>query len=195
MFENLSEVYLKQDNVFKSQSKMFHVASQDKIIGTVEEDLSTSKNFVNQLLKVISLYGSTSLHLKLLDNQTGLMGDLTRDRGFNQDYTYYSKKEGLSYIIETKISIKNPSLTIYNEEKEKIISVNGGFGANSFDVKSETEGEAIMTVKKSMVPSSLKQLVKSTDVYSLKFTDNAKKYAEDLLLVIGIVLDLSFHER
>ena len=195
MFENLSEVYLKQDNVFKSQSKMFHVASQDKIIGTVEEDLSTSKNFVNQLLKVISLYGSTSLHLKLLENQTGLMGDLTRDRGFNQNYTYYSKKEGLSYIIETKISIKNPSLTIYNEENEKIISVNGGFGANSFDVKSVAEGEAIMTVKKSMVPSSLKQLVKSTDVYSLKFTDNAKKYAEDLLLVIGIVLDLSFHER
>lgn len=141
------------------------------------------------------MYSSTSLCLKIFDNKNKFLGKLERGKGFNQIYTYTSKTtEKNSFKIVPKMSVKNPTLIVFENESE-IMKAKGNFGAKNFNFI-DTKNNKIFEVNKTIIPSSLKELFIGTDIFKISINYETKQsYHYDLLIAIAIVIDLSFHER
>ncbi|MYL30375.1 hypothetical protein GLW03_11130 [Halobacillus halophilus] len=190
--ENYSVLYLKQENRFRSQSKHYRLASNEKIVGIIEEDLSSSRDKINMLLKSLSLYAFTGVNLNLMTKKNKLIGELIKTRGFSNTYTYKSFNEEI-YSIEAKAGLKNPktSITIYKDHEE-IIKGTGNFSGYSFDFLDNNE-KLLMRVKKTTIPSSLKNFFDSLDVFKLDIKDPSSEYY-NLFIALGLIIDLNFHE-
>jgi endo-alpha-1,4-polygalactosaminidase (GH114 family) len=53
---------------------MHSLTSNNKIIGTLEETIESTKDMGNQLLKFITLYNVAGINLNVLDNKANLIG-------------------------------------------------------------------------------------------------------------------------
>ncbi|MCA1011790.1 hypothetical protein [Halobacillus halophilus] len=189
--ENYSVLYLKQENRFRSQSKNYRLASNEKVVGIIEEDTSSSRDTINRLLKSISLFAFTSVDLNIMTKKNELIGELKKQKGFSNTYTYRSFDEEI-YSIEAKAGLSDPktSLTIYSGDEE-IIKGKGDFSAYRFEFF-DNNNSLLMSVKKTTLPSSLKNFFDSFDVYKIDIKDPLSPYY-NLFIALGLIIDLNFH--
>ncbi|MBM7579702.1 hypothetical protein [Jeotgalibacillus terrae] len=187
------EMIISQENSIKSQSKRYAIRNHQELIGTIEEDLTSSRDRVNLLLKGISLFSVTSMHLKILNQQDQRIGMLKKNKGFSSIYEFISADQSV-YIIEAKANFKQrkPSITVSSQSRE-LFRGSAGFYVTWFEFTGET-GKRILTVEKTAAPFSLKELIIAPDVYRAIPADQ-EAIDPALIAALVLVIDIHFHER
>ncbi|KIL42793.1 hypothetical protein KP77_34230 [Jeotgalibacillus alimentarius] len=191
--QQYSEYIISQENSIKSQSKRYAIRNQQELIGTIEEDLTSSRDKVNLLLKGLSLYSVTSMHLKILNQQDQHTGMLKKNKGFSSTYEFISEDQSV-YTIEAKANFKQrkPSVTVSSQSHE-LFRGSADFYATRFAFTNES-GENILKVEKTAAPFSLKELIVAPDVYRTILLDQ-QTIDPALIIALALVIDIHFHER
>lgn len=191
--QQFKEMIISQENSIKSQSKRYAIRNHQELLGTIEEDLTSSRDKVNLLLKGISLFSVTSMHLKILNQQDQRIGMLKKNKGFSSTYEFISADQSV-YTIEARANFKQrkPSITVSSQSRE-LFRGSAGFYATRFEFTGET-GKRILTVEKTATPFSLKELIVAHDVYRATPADQ-EMIDPALIAALVLVIDIHFHER
>ncbi|TXC92889.1 hypothetical protein FS935_01470 [Metabacillus litoralis] len=107
MFEQYNEIFLKKETLFKSQGRMYSLTFNNKIIGTIEESIESTKDMGNQLLKLITLYNVAGIKLNILDQKGNLIGTIIKEKGFYKDVKLLSKEEKHVATIKPTVKVKH----------------------------------------------------------------------------------------
>jgi hypothetical protein len=194
LFDQHAEIILQRDTQFRDERKKYYLtANTKKVIGTIEETMTTYKNLGNRLLKLFSLYTVASLELKVMDTHENVLGVIKKEKGSYNDFLLYAKNGDQLATISADVKVKSPSITVKDADGNEVLKVIGENQSTSFQVYDCITDKQISSLKrKSISKRSVKDnLLKDIDVWSI---DHSNK--EDIvtlsLLAIGIILEIYF---
>jgi hypothetical protein len=192
MFDQYNEIFLKKDTFFKSQGRMYTLTSNNKIIGTLEETIESTKDMGNQLLKLITLYNVAGITLRVLDNKENLIGVIKKEKGFYKEFKLFSKDNKHLATIEPIVKIKSPMMTVVSPNGDELIKAKGGYGSTDFLVIDRKTNKKFSAIKKrSLVYNGIKKSMVNHDGY---YIDNT--YQDCLpslaLMAMSIMVDMYF---
>lgn len=65
---------------------MYAITSNQKMIGTIEETPTSSKNIGNHLLKLLSLSTVAGVELRVLDGKANVVGTIKKEKVFIKNF-------------------------------------------------------------------------------------------------------------
>ncbi|UOR12842.1 hypothetical protein [Halobacillus amylolyticus] len=195
MFEKYNEIYLKKDTYLKSQGRIYSLTSTNKMIGTIEETLESTKNIVNQLLNLITLFSVTSLELNVMDNKAKVLGTIKKEKGFYKDFLLFSSNGEHMATIKPTIKIKSPLMNVIDVNENNLIKAVGVYGATDFSVIDCRTNKQISTIKRrSLVSTTIKENLLNDDGYYIDNT-NQDSLTSFALIAMSLIVDIYFFHK
>jgi len=190
MFNEFSQIYLKKDVLLKSKGRMYSIHSSNKLIGTIEETLESTKNLRNQILKLFTLYSAASLELKILNKKANLIGTIKKERGFYKDFKLFSPSGNQIATIQPTVKMKSSTFAVKDVNGIIIYKAVGNYGTTDFSIIDCKTNKQISTIKRSSFDySKIIENLQNNDGYLI---DNINK-EESLtlsLLAMCIMVDI-----
>lgn len=190
MFDEHDTIFLQKDTHL-SMRKIYNIISNQQIIGTVEETKASANHVGNQLLGLVGLTSVVSYEFHMLDRGENLLGTLKKKKGFYNDFQLFSNKGKHVATIKSNVKVKNPSLTVVDQDGNSFMKALGGYGATDFTIINSNK-EPISTIKRrSLVYETTRESIVHDDGYYIDITEQDSLVTSSLIAV-GLVIDLYF---
>lgn len=171
---------------------MYAITSNQKMIGTIEETPTSSKNIGNHLLKLLSLSTVAGVELRVLDGKANVVGTIKKEKGFYKEFLLISSTNQLLATIKPTVRVKSPSITVIDGYGNTLIHAIGRNGATDFSVTDTRTNKHISTIRRrSLVYKTVKENLLNDDGYFIDHT-NQENFITLCLLAIGITIDMNF---
>ena len=193
MFESYNKIYLQKETNFKRIGRSYSLTHERKLIGTVKETATSAKNIGNVILEVLPINKLVSLELQILDSSENILGTIRKEKGFHNEFQVFSETNQPVATIQPTIKVREPKITVLDENGDKIMEALGGYGGIDFTVTNSKTEEEIGTVnRRSLLYSTVKETLTNDDGYYIEYKDNS---IAPTLIAIGIVIDFHMFER
>ncbi|UOQ46961.1 hypothetical protein MUN88_12765 [Gracilibacillus caseinilyticus] len=192
MFDQYDEISVQRDTRIQFRGRLYSIQTNQTIIGTIEETQSSAKNAGNQLLKLLSLHSVISLEFTVRDANKEVLGMVKKGKGFSYDLALYSTLGDQLATIKSEVKWKSPSMTVIDQNNNKILHAVGGYGGTDFKITDCSSNQPISSIRRrSFVYASIKENLLNDDAYFL-YKTNLDFLTTLSLIAMTIAIDIYY---
>ncbi|WP_166000414.1 hypothetical protein [Bacillus sp. Cs-700] len=191
MLSNYADLRMKEESLFKSQSREYSLYAGECFIGRIEE-MKTSIELKNQLLKWINLHAVASKDFYVSDVNGKVVAQLKKARGFNKDVEVCEADGRLLVVLKQKLGMKNQTISVQLHGGKSYIKAVGE--NDSFHLIDEETKEILASIHKKSAPSpTFKESMFSGGYYHLHHTKPPNSLEQTILIGIAVVVSDQLH--
>ena len=194
MLSNYADLRMKEESILKSQSREYSLYAGERFIGRIEE-LKTSIELKNQLLKWINLHAVASKHFYVSDINGKVVAQLKKARGFNRDVEVFEADGRLLAVLKQKLGMKTQTISAQLPEGKSYIKAVGENGSFHLTVRDEGMIKEIASIhKKSTQSATIKESLFSGGEYHIQHTKPPNQVEQIILIGMAVVLNDQLHD-
>lgn len=193
MLSNDSDLSMNEDSILKSQSREYSLYAGECMIGRIEE-MKTSIEWKNQLLKWINLHAVSSKHFYVSNVRGEVVAQLKKNRGFNRDVEVLGAEGERLAVLKQTLGMKNQIISAQLPEGDPYIKAIGKNNSLHLNVLDEETNEIIASIqKKSARAVRLKDSLFSGGYYHLHHMKSPTPFEQIILIGMAVVLHDQLH--
>ncbi|QHA90915.1 hypothetical protein [Bacillus sp. N1-1] len=191
MLSNYTDLRMKEDSLLKSQSREYSLYAGERFIGRIEE-MKTSIELKNQLLKLINLHAVSSKHFYVSDGNREVVAQLKKARGFDREIEVFGADGRLLSVLKQKLGIKNQTISAQLPGGKPFLKAVGE--NDSFHLIDKGTKEILASIhKKSARSPTLKEYMVSGGDYHLHHRKPPNSLEQIILIGMAVVVSDQLH--
>ncbi|MBA2176161.1 hypothetical protein H0266_14790 [Halobacillus locisalis] len=195
LFSTYSNLQIKQETIFKSQSRQYSVRTEGKLIGMIEETIDTSKDWKNQLLNFINLHSVGSKLLCITNPKAKVIAYINKKRGFNKNIDVFDAEGNKISTLQQEFKIRSQKILAMSPDGNDSLIAKGKNGSLDFLVKDNEESELVVSSikKRSIATPTLKESLVLGEQYSIKSHKQITEMQQLIIIVMTIIISEQLH--